>query len=154
MRKRQNGQIMTKVFQKLLCIQIFAVLTATLGSIVDGVIISNFLGRDAMAAFSISMPVFVMLACLSNMVGNGAQTISGKALGQGEGDHVNGVFTLTLILVGVAGILFAVLLAVFSSPLAVLLGASGESVPLVADYIRGLSFGALAIMLNGPIMRF
>ena len=154
MKKRQNGQIMAKVFKKLLFIQIFAVLTATLGSIVDGVIISNFLGRDAMAAFSISMPVFVVLACLSNMVGNGAQTICGKALGKGEGDHVNGVFTLTLVLVGALGILFAVLLAAFSDPLAVLLGASGESVPLVADYIRGLSFGALAIMLNGPIMRF
>lgn len=154
MEKRQNGQIMTRVFKRLLCVQIFAVLTATLGSIVDGVIISNFLGRDSMAAFSISMPVFVVLACLSNMVGNGAQTICGKALGKGEGDHVNGVFTLTLILVGVLGILFAVLLVIFSNPLAVLLGASGESVPLVADYIRGLSFGALAIMVNGPIMRF
>ena len=66
----RNGQIMAKVFKKLLCVQIFAVLTAMLCSIVDGIIISNFLGRASMAAFSISMPVFVVLACISNMVGN------------------------------------------------------------------------------------
>ena len=105
MKRRQNGQIMTKVFKRLLCVQIFAVLTAMLGSIVDGIIIiSNFLGRASMAAFSISMPVFIVLACISNMLGNGAQTICGKALGRNEGDHINGVFTLTILLVCVLGV--------------------------------------------------
>lgn len=50
--------IMTNIFKEMLFIQVMAVITATLGSVVDGIITSNFLGRDAMAAFSIAMPFF------------------------------------------------------------------------------------------------
>ena len=96
---------MTDVFKEMLFIQIMAVITATIGSVVDGIVTSNFLGRDAMAAFSISTPFFVFLSCFSNMVGNGAQSLSGKQLGKGEKESVNGLFSLTIVSVCIFGLI-------------------------------------------------
>lgn len=149
-----QSNIMTKVFNEMLFIQIMAVITATIGSVVDGVITSNFLGRDAMAAFSISMPFFIFLSCFSNMVGNGAQSLSGKLLGKGEKESVNGLFSLTIISICIFGLIVFILAFLFDNQIAVLLGADAQTKEDVAAYIRGLSFGALPIMLNGPIIRF
>ena len=149
-----NSNIMTNVFKEMLFIQIMAVITATIGSVVDGIVISNFLGRDAMAAFSISTPFFVFLSCFSNMVGNGAQSLSGKQLGRGEKDAVNGLFSLTMISVCIFGFIIFFFSFFFSNQIAVVLGADAQTKENVASYIKGLSFGALPIMLNGPIIRF
>lgn len=150
----EKSNIMTSVFKEMLFIQIMAVVTATIGSVVDGIITSNFLGRDAMAAFSISTPFFIFLSCFSNMVGNGAQSLGGKCLGKGDKESVNGLFTLTIISVCIAGVIIFLVSFFFGNQIAVLLGANTETQENVAAYIRGLSFGALPIMLNGPIIRF
>ncbi len=149
-----RSNIMTDVFKEMLFIQIMAVITATIGSVVDGIVISNFLGRDAMAAFSISTPFFVFLSCFSNMVGNGAQSLSGKQLGKGEKESVNGLFSLTIVSVCIFGLIIFFISFLFSNQIAVLLGANAQTKENVAAYIKGLSFGALPIMLNGPIIRF
>ena len=149
-----QSNIMTDVFNEMLFIQIMAVITATIGSVVDGIVTSNFLGRDAMAAFSISTPFFVFLSCFSNMVGNGAQSLSGKQLGKGDKESVNGLFSLTIISVCIFGFLIFFFSFFFGNQIAVLLGANAQTKEDVAAYIKGLSFGALPIMLNGPIIRF
>lgn len=152
--KTAAGNVMAGVFNKLLAIQIFSVIVATIGSFIDGVVTSNFLGREAMAAFGIVTPVYVIFSCVSNLMGNGAQTICGQAVGRGDGQRVNGIFTLTMVSVTVVGAASMLLSFAFSGPIARLLGATGDSAVMAADYIRGLSFGAIAIMINGPIMRF
>lgn len=40
----EKSNIMTSVFKEMLFIQIMAVITATIGSVVDGIITSKFLG--------------------------------------------------------------------------------------------------------------
>ncbi len=52
------------------------------------------------------------------------------------------------------GAVVFLLALVFDKQIAVLLGADENTVNNVADYIKGLSYGALPIMLNGPIIRF
>lgn len=152
--KNSSGHIMSNVFKKLLIIQIFAVITATIGGVVDGVIISRFLGREAMAAFSLVNPLYILFSCVANLMGNGAQTICGQAIGRSDESRVNGIFSLTLITILIVGFISAILVFLCNDSLAGLLGANGESRALGADYIKGLSFGAIAIMLNGPIVRF
>ena len=146
--------IMTDIFREMLFIQIMAVITATIGSVVDGIIIGNFLGREAMAAFSIATPFFVFMSCFSNMVGNGAQSLGGNQLGKGDRDALNGTFSLTVMIVCIFGLAVFLVAFVFNVQIAVLLGADEPTINNVADYIKGLSYGALPIMLNGPMIRF
>lgn len=152
--KDSKRNIMTEVFVEMLFIQIMAVITATIGSVVDGIITGNFLGRGAMAAFSIATPFFVFLSCFSNMIGNGAQSLGGRMLGKGDKDGVNGIFSLTIVSISAIGLIILFLAFMFSNQIAILLGANSETVGDVAAYIRGLSIGVLPIMLNGPVMRF
>ncbi|MCR5108997.1 MAG: ATP-binding protein [Lachnospiraceae bacterium] len=149
-----KNNIMTDIFKEMLFIQIMAVITATIGSVVDGIVIGNFLGREAMAAFSIASPFFVFLSCFSNMVGNGAQSLGGRQLGRGDKDALNGTFSLTVLTVIIFGLIVFLIAYIFNGQIAVLLGADEHTKSDVADYIKGLSYGVLPIMLNGPIMRF
>lgn len=154
MKTDRSGKLIITIFEQLLFVQILAVAVAILGSVIDGIVISNFLGREAMAAFSIATPAFVILACIANVIAYGVQTVCAKALGRGEVKRINGVFTLTMITLLILGIILSLAFYFLSEPIAILLGATEENLPLVVDYVKGLSFGAIAILLNGALVRF
>lgn len=55
-----SDYITKKVFRKYLSISIAAMAAATIGMMVDGIVIGNFLGSASMAAFGIVSPLFIL----------------------------------------------------------------------------------------------
>lgn len=141
---KKSDFLIKKVFLGSLSIMILSTLTAILGMLIDGVIIRKCLGAEAMAAYGIASPVFILLSAISGIFSSGTQTVCARSLGKGDVENANKCFSATIVTI----ILLAVVLvpALFASGnlLATLLGASGEDqnlAPFVSDYIKGLSLG-------------
>lgn len=117
---------------------------------VDGVIISRFLGSNAMAAQGIAYPYFSMMGIISGMLATGMQSLCTAYIGEGKKKEMNSVFSLTCLAAGLFSLLIAVLILLLTRQIgAVLQGAKG-SVELLEDvqgYLRGIGFGTPALIL-------
>lgn len=95
-------------------------------SVVDGLFVSNFVGKTPFAAVNLIFPLLMVLGALGFMVGTGGSAIVGKTLGAGEPVEANRYFSLLVYTAAAGGVLLAALGFFLVRPVAVLLGAEGE----------------------------
>lgn len=95
-------------------------------SVVDGLFVSNFVGKTPFAAINLIMPVLSILSSLGLMIGAGGTPIVGKTLGENEKEKANEYFSMLAIVVALLGIVFGVIGFFAVRPLAMALGAEGE----------------------------
>ena len=72
--------------------------------VIDGLFVSNFVGKTPFAAVNFIMPVLMMMSALGFMIGSGGSAITAKTLGEGDNAKANGVFSLmvyTAIILGI-----------------------------------------------------
>ena len=62
--------------------------------VVDGIFVSNFVGKTPFAAVNLIYPVLMILGALGFMVGTGGAAIVAKTLGEGKPALANQYFTL------------------------------------------------------------
>lgn len=122
-----------------------------LGSIVDGIVISRFLGLTAMAAYQLTLPVVLLNIMLSMVFSIGVQNNCGKCLGAGRLEDASSYFSVAVVTLMPIALLWAVCIWVFAEPLVLLLGSRGEMATLSADFLRGLAPG-LGMMLFMPLL--
>ena len=79
--------------------------------IVDGLFISNWVGKVAFASVNVTFPIFSILGVFGLMIGTGGSAIIGKTLGEQDPDKANGYFSFFVyvciavgIVMGVAGL--------------------------------------------------
>mgnify|MGYP002856234232 CR=1 FL=1 len=154
--KEKNQSIVEKVFRKSLTAYMMNNFTWAVGSLVDGAIIGNFLGVDAMAAYGLIWPLTFVYALIGSILSGGSRNLYTNLAGHGKTDEANNVFTLACILSVMLSVTMVILTYLFISPLAGFLGAKGENEllrPLVCRYlsgfILGLPFDSCAKILSG-----
>lgn len=114
------------LFRKYALPQMLGLLLNSVYLIVDGVFIGNRLGREAMAAAAVSVPVIEVLIAISIAVSSGAGVLISRCLGRGEREEANRIFSASIwLLVGIS-FFFVLLGHLFLSPLATLLGATPD----------------------------
>ena len=102
----------------------------------DTMIVGRGLGAAGLTALNIAIPMINVLNALGLLFGIGGATLISKALGGGQRDNANALFTKSLLLTGATGLLLTVLFMVFIEPLCRFLGASEAAFPMVKDYLR------------------
>ena len=127
-----------------------------IGNIVDGVIIGRCLGVDSMAAFGIVSPIMMVFALIGAIVQTGSRNRFTRLMGEGKTEKAQRVFSLSFLLSAGFGIALMIIILIFSTPITVALGASGnaaELLPKARAYLIGISIGLPAInamrILNG-----
>ena len=65
--------------------------------IVDGLCVSNFVGKTAFAAVNLIMPLPQLLATIGFMLGTGGSAIVGITLGEGDQKKADRYFTMFLL---------------------------------------------------------
>lgn len=111
------------LFLKYAVPQMIGLLFNSVYVIVDGVFIGNRLGRDAMAAAAVSVPLVEILIALSMAVATGAGVMISSHLGQGEKEKARNIFSLSVLCTAVMGLFISILGNICLHPLAELLGA-------------------------------
>lgn len=94
--------------------------------IVDGFFVSNFVGKTPFTAVNFIMPFLMILGALGFMFGTGGGALIAKAMGEGQWEKANHLFSLIVYTSAVCGILLALFGIIFIRPIAAALGAEGQ----------------------------
>lgn len=124
--------------------------TAVIGSTLDGLIVSRFLGETCFGALGLTSPLFNLIELLSSVVATGTVVACGNLIGEGRPDKATTIFSSGFTLCLLAGGLSALVL--FCMPQlsrALVLKQDAEVFfPLMFEYVRGLAPGIPAIMIS------
>lgn len=122
--------------------------------IVDGLFVSNFVGKTAFAAVTLIMPFIMILGTLGFMMGSGGSALVSHTRGRGRGELANRYFSMIVYVTLGAGLALAAVGALVMRPVAQLLGASGEMLELCVLYGRILMVSLPAFMLQYAFQTF
>ena len=102
--------------------------------IVDGLFISNYVGKVAFASVNVTFPIFSVLGVFGLMIGTGGSAIIGKTLGEQNPEKANGYFSFFVYVCMAAGIIMAVVGAFVLRPLIGLIGVEQNMVDYCMVY--------------------
>ena len=95
-------------------------------SVVDGLFVSNYVGKTAFAALNLIYPPLAMLGGLGFMIGTGGSAIVAMTLGEGKKDKANEYFSFLIYVTIAVGLTLTVVGFGVLRPIAMLLGAQGR----------------------------
>ena len=122
--------------------------------VVDGLFVSNFVGKTPFAAVNIIFPLMMILGGVGFMLGTGGTAIVAKTLGMGDKERANEYFTFIIAFTGGIGIAMAILAIIFIRPMAILLGAEGDMLEYAVRYGRIVLMGMPFFMLQNSFQNF
>ena len=114
--------------------------------VVDGLFVSNYVGKTAFAAVNLVMPLLMMLSALGFMMGTGGSAIVAKMLGQGDKERANRYFSMMVYVTMAGGVVLTVLGLIFLRPIVTALGAEGEMIGECLIYGR-ISLASLTFFM-------
>lgn len=94
--------------------------------VVDGLFVSNFVGKEAFSALNLIYPLIMLLGSLGFMLGTGGVALVAKTMGQGEGQRARGLFSFFMYVTLVVGLACTFIALGTVRPLGELLGAQGS----------------------------
>lgn len=122
--------------------------------VVDGIFVSNFVGKTPFAAINLIWPVAMILGAVGFMIGTGGCALVSKIMGEGDKEKANEVFSMLIYVSMVIGMVLAILGFIFMRPIAILLGAEGDMVDDAAMYGRVLSVALPFFLLQNEFQSF
>lgn len=123
-------------------------------SVVDGVFVSNFVGKTAFAAINLIFPAFLVIGSIGFMMGSGGSALVAKIIGEGDRERANTTFSLITYTTLGAGIVLSLVVLLFLEPIAVLLGAEGEMLNDCIRYGRIILLSLPTFLLQGMFQPF
>ena len=114
-------------------------------------LVGRGLGSQGLAALNISIPLINVLNGLGLLFGIGGATFLSRSRGQSKGHKANDIFTKSLIMALIAGLLLTVLRMFFLDELCYFLGASDETFQMSRDYLGVLLAFSIPFVLNSTL---
>ncbi len=105
-------------------------------SVIDGLFVSNFVGKVAFAATNFIFPVMMIVGAIGFMLGTGGTAIVAKTLGEGDSKLANRYFSLIVYATAILGTVAAVLGYIAVPYIARALGAEGDLLTCSITYGR------------------
>lgn len=150
----KNDYIVRKLYISFVVVSILSALTATAGMLIDNIIVGAFLGDDALGAMGIIGPISLILSSFGNICSGGGTARAAQALGKGDTDKVNQIFSVTIIFVFISGAIVTAIGLIFTPQIAQLLGAKEGLLEPSVDYLRGYFLGAIPTIMTTALMGF
>ena len=122
--------------------------------VVDGLFVSNFVGKTPFAAVNFIMPFIMILSSVGYMFGSGGGALIAKTMGEGDKKTANRYFSLFVYLTFLLGVLIAALGIVFIEPIAKRLGAEGQMLKDAVIYGRIILSALPFFMLQSEFQTF
>lgn len=137
-------KIVREAYFRLVLVSIVSLATTNLCGFIDNIVISRYLGAQALAAVGFFSPISVLNG-LAYVVVLGAVVLCGNFIGSGQSEKVNSLFNSSFITIFAVCSLIAMILMICRSPLSILLGARDEAGRMLEAYMLGY---APCIMLS------
>ena len=108
----------------------------SLYGIVDGLFVTNFLGKSALAAINFVYPILSILSFFGYMVGVGGSALVARKLGERKPERANELFSMFVCICAAISIALTVVGLFILRPALVLLGAEGQLLAQSMEYGR------------------
>jgi putative MATE family efflux protein len=140
--RKKKGYLIAKALHQFMWASILASVASQIAITTDAIVVSQFIGPEAISAVNLTMPVVIFFNFLMMLFGMGGSVLVARSLGERDAQTTNKIFSSTLIGLIIVGVFFSALLLIFS--------------PQVASFITNdtpvvytLSLRYLRIMLLG-----
>lgn len=122
--------------------------------VVDGLFVSNYVGKVPFAAINLVMPFIMILGGIGFMIGTGGSALVSKTLGEGDRKKANRYFTMMIYLSLICGAAASVIGFVFIRPISYLLGATDTMIGDCVEYGRMIFLFTTAFMMQNVFQSF
>ena len=122
--------------------------------VVDGLFVSNFVGKTAFASVNLVMPFVMILGGMGFMIGTGGTALVSKILGEGDPDTANRTFSMMVLFTLALGIVLSAGGIIFMRPVSRFLGATDAMMDDCVLYGRIITGFTFAFMLQNVFQSF
>lgn len=122
--------------------------------VVDGIFVSNYVGKTAFAAVNLIMPVLMGFGVLGFMFGTGGSALVAKVIGEGKKQKANEYFSMIVYVTIISGIVLTVVGQILLRPIVIWLGATDNLVEYCVLYGRIMLTFQTAYMLQNVFQSF
>ena len=123
-------------------------------SVVDGIFVSNFVGKSAFASVNLIMPYLMGISALGFMIGTGGSAFVSKTLGEGKKKLANQYFSMLVTIAAIGGFVLSVLSFIFMRRIVMAFGAAGDLIDYCTLYGRISCISLTAFMLQNVFQSF
>lgn len=122
--------------------------------VVDGLFVSNFVGKTSFAAINLIMPLLMIFGGIGFMLGTGGSALVAKTLGEGKQEQAKRYFTMMVYTTLIIGVAVSAIGIGVMEPVAVLLGADEAMLPECVLYGRITMIFNVSFMLQNVFQSF
>lgn len=116
--------------------------------VVDGLFVSNFVGKTPFAAINLIMPLLMGFGSVGFMIGTGGSALISKTLGEGRKERAHQYFSMLVYFTIICGVILTVIGLIALRPIAIAFGATGKLLEDCVLYGRIMITFQTAFMLQ------
>ena len=152
---KKKDYLIAKALHQFMWASILASVASQIAMTTDAIVVSQFIGPEAISAINLTIPVVIFFNFLMMLFGMGGSVLVAKSLGERDAQTANKVFTSTLIGLVVVGVFFSALLLIFSPQVASFITNDTPVVyTLSLRYLRIMLLGTTITILFSTITNF
>lgn len=133
-----------------ICMMVFT----SIYGVVDGLFVSNFVGKTPFAAVNLVMPFVMILGGMGFMIGTGGTALVSKLLGEGKKDEAHRTFSMLVLFTLLLGVVLSAVGILTMPAVSRFLGASDAMLPDCVLYGRIVTGFTFAFMLQNVFQSF
>ncbi|MDE6758397.1 MAG: MATE family efflux transporter [Clostridia bacterium] len=115
---------------------IFMMIVTSIYGVIDGLFVSNYVGKTPFAAINLIMPFLMILGGMGFMIGTGGVALVSKVIGENDKEKANRYFTMLVIFAIILGVVLTAIGLAVIRPISIILGASDEMLEYCVLYGR------------------
>lgn len=145
---KRRGTIVYQQFMKFFFPTVMMNVALSLSIVVDGMIVGNILGTEALAAVNLVLPITLLMNSLYVLLGVGGSTLYSIELGKRDKKRAKELFTLSVISMVIASGLLSIVGLFLCGTLAELLTVKAPNLTgLVYNYMKIVMFAAPLLVI-------
>lgn len=145
--KIRYHSVIEKAFFALLPMQIIMITISSFNSIVDGIVVSNYVGPAALAVIALFMPIERTLSTINTIFLGGAQILCGQYIGKNQVRKSVGVFSTAIFFIFAIGLTVTAISVLFCGAIASVFVRDAAIAADLRNYILGYAPGIIPMML-------
>ena len=115
---KKKDYLIAKALHQFMWASILASVASQIAITTDAIVVSQFIGPEAISAVNLTMPVVIFFNFLMMLFGMGGSVLVARSLGERDAQTTNKIFSSTLIGLIIVGVFFSALLLIFSPQVA------------------------------------
>lgn len=153
MNKEQNfgNDSIWKLIAKMGIPAVISMIVVVIYNMADTFFVGQTHNDMMVAAVSLAAPIFTLMITIGTLIGSGGCSVISNALGAGNKERAKNISSFCTYAAIIVGILFTIVLLLFTEPILLAIGATKKTVDYAASYTRWIAIGAVFIIFSNTL---